>query len=230
MGCLCNDLASKDASLASTCIGHLWMFEHLQPSELEALVTAAERRQFKKGQAVFMQGNPGTAMFLIKAGRVKLSKLNEEGSELTLDIRKAGDFLGEQILNEEFDYPLTATCLENSLACGFSRQGFEKLILDHPNIGLQVIKNLTRRIEWLTSRAETMTTSNLEERLYRVLTTVANEHGVKSLKKTTIQFPLTHEELSFLVGAHRVSITRAMKNLRDSGKIIQQGKTLILVN
>ena len=70
MGCLCNDLASKDASLASTCIGHLWMFEHLQPSELEALVTAAERRQFKKGQAVFMQGNPGTEMFLIKAGRV----------------------------------------------------------------------------------------------------------------------------------------------------------------
>ena len=230
MGCICNDMAGKGAPLVATCIGHLWMFEQLHPPELEALVTAAQRRQFQRGQSIFMQGTPGTEMFLIKAGRVKLSKLNEEGNELTLDIRKAGDFLGEQILNEEFDYPLTATCLEDSLACGFSRQGFEKLILDHPNIGLQVIKNLSRRIEWLTSRAETMTSSNLEERLYRVLTTVANEHGVKSLEKTTIQFPLTHEELSFLVGAHRVSITRAMKNLRDSGKIIQQGKTLILVN
>src|SRR5208283_515494 len=165
-----------------------------------------------------------------QAVRVKLSKLNEEGNELTLDIRKAGDFLGEQVLNEEFDYPLTATCLEDSLACGFTRQGFEELILGYPNIGLQVIKNLSRRIEWLTSRAETMTTSNLEERLYRVLTTVAREHGVKRLKETSIQFPLTHEELSFLVGAHRVSITRAMKSLKDSGRIIQQGKTLILVN
>jgi CRP/FNR family transcriptional regulator len=230
MGCICNELVGKDVTLATTCVGHLWMFENLQPSELEALVAAAQRKQFKKGQTVFMQGFPGVEMFLIKAGRVKLSKLNEEGIELTLDIRKAGDFLGEQVLNEEFDYPLTATCLEESLACGFSRQGFEKLILDVPNIGLQVIKNLSRRIELLTSRAETMTTSNLEERLYRVLTTVAREHGVKSLKGTAIQFPLTHEELSFLVGAHRVSITRAMKNLRDSGKIIQQGKTMILVN
>ncbi len=229
MGCICNDLADKDTPLAPVCIGNLWMFEHLQPSELEALVVAARRRQFKKGQPIFMQGSPGSEMFLIKAGRVKLSKLNEEGNELTLDIRKAGDFLGEQVLNEDFDYPLTATCLQDSLACGFSRQGFEKLILAYPNIGLQVIKNLTRRIEWLTSRAETMTT-NLEERLYRVLTTVAREHGVQSLKETVIQFPLTHEELSFLVGAHRVSITRAMKSLRDSGRIIQQGKTLILVN
>lgn len=230
MGCICNETAAKDVALSATCVGHLWMFENLQPSELEALVSAAQRRQFKKGQTVFMQGLPGTEMFLIKAGRVKLSKLNDSGNELTLDIRKAGDFLGEQVLNEEFDYPLTATCLEESLACGFSRQGFEKLILDVPNIGLQVIKNLSRRIELLTSRAETMSTSNLEERLYRVLTTVAGEHGVKSKKGTAIQFPLTHEELSFLVGAHRVSITRAMKDLRDSGKIIQQGKTLILVN
>jgi CRP/FNR family transcriptional regulator len=230
MGCICNDLAGKGTPHAATCIGHLWMFEHLRPPELEALVAAARRRQFKRGQAIFMQGAPGIEMFLIKAGRVKLSKLNEKGNELTLDIRKAGDFLGEQVLNEEFDYPLTATCIEDSLACGFTRQGFEELILGYPNIGLQVIKNLSRRIEWLTRRAETMTTSNLEERLYRVLTTVAREHGVKSLKETSIQFPLTHEELSFLVGAHRVSITRAMKNLKESGRIIQQGRKLILVN
>ena len=230
MGCICNNLADKGTPLAATCIGHLWMFEHLQPPELDALVAAARGRQFKRGQTIFMQGAPGIEMFLIKAGRVKLSKLNEEGIELTLDIRKAGDFLGEQVLNGEFDYPLTATCLEDSLTCGFTRQGFEKLVLGYPNIGLQVIKNLSKRIEWLTSRAETMTTSTIEERLYRVLTAVAGEHGVKSLKETSIPFPLTHEELSFLVGAHRVSITRAMKNLRDSGRIIQQGKTLIVVN
>ena len=229
MGCICNEIIGKGAPPVSTCIGHLWMFENLQKAELEALVAAAQRRQFKKGQTIFLQGTAGTEMFLIKRGRVKLSKLNEEGNEFTLDIRKAGDFLGEQVLNEEFDYPLTATCIEDSLACGFSHRSFEKLILDHPNIGLQVIKNLSRRIDWLTSRAETMNTSNLEERLYRVLTTVASEHGIKDQKGTSIHFPLTHEELSFLVGAHRVSITRAMKSLKESGRIVQQGKILILM-
>lgn len=229
MGCLCNSIAGKNFPFVSTCIGRLWMFDNLQQAELEALVAVARRRQFKRGQIIFMQGTPGAEMFLIKAGRVKLSKLNEEGSEITIDIRKAGDFLGEQVLNEEFDYPLTATCIEDSFTCGFSRESFEKLVLDHPNIGLQVIKNLSRRIEWLTSRAETMNTSNLEERLYRVLSAVASEHGVKDQKGTLIHFPLTHEELSFLVGAHRVSITRAMKNLKESGKIVRRGKALILM-
>ncbi|SLM32066.1 Transcriptional regulator, Crp/Fnr family (fragment) [Desulfamplus magnetovallimortis] len=43
-----------------------------------------------------------------------------------------------------------------------------------------------------------------------------------------IQFPLTHEDLSFLTGAHRVSITRAMKALKEAGKIILEDKLLIL--
>jgi CRP-like cAMP-binding protein len=57
---------------------------------------------------------------------------------------------------------------------------------------------------------------------------VAREHGVESPRGFSIQFPLTHEELGFLVGAHRVSITKAMKALKEGGRILQEGRTLIL--
>lgn len=53
-------------------------------------------------------------MFLIKGGRVKLTKVLEDGNELTLDIRKAGDFVGENMCarsgrSEQPDCP----CLES---------------------------------------------------------------------------------------------------------------------
>jgi CRP-like cAMP-binding protein len=54
------------------------------------------------------------------------------------------------------------------------------------------------------------------------------ENGTQSPKGMIIQFPLTHEDLSFLTGAHRVSVTRAMKALKAAGKIILEGKQLIL--
>lgn len=57
---------------------------------------------------------------------------------------------------------------------------------------------------------------------------VARDHGVKGPRGSSIQFPLTHEELGFLVGAHRVSITKAMKALKEAGRIHQEGRTLIL--
>jgi CRP-like cAMP-binding protein len=229
-GCLCEQLAGRDVPLSSVCIGHLWLFENLPEDTVEILAHSAIRKKFTRGQPVFMQGDPAHEMFLIKAGRVMLKKITEDGTEITLDIRKGGDFLGENMLSEEVDYPLTARCVETTLICGFDRKGFENLVLAHPKIGWQVIKNLSRRVAWLTSRVGSMSITNLEDRLYQVLVQVAREHGVKTQKGFEIQFPLTHEELSFLAGAHRVSITRAMKTLRECGKLIQEGRSLILLS
>lgn len=167
-------------------------------------------------------------MFLIKAGRVKLSKVHEDGHEITLDLRKSGDFLGEQMLSEESDYPVSAVCMERTLICGFTRKRFEALVRERPNIGLQVIRNLSERIHLLTDRAGSLSFSNLEDRLYRILVAVAKEHGKRTAGGYAIHFPLTHEELSFLVGAHRVSITRAMGKLRESGRISIEGRTLLI--
>jgi CRP/FNR family transcriptional regulator len=222
-------LICKGAEASTTCIGRLWVFDNLDAEEMNAVARFAQRRSFSRGEAIFMQGDPCRAVSLIKMGRVRLSKLMEDGTEFTLDIRKAGDFLGENMLSDEADCPVSALCMEQVLVCSFSRDQFEKLVLEYPGIGLQVIKNLSSRITWLTSRIGSMSLTNLEDRLYRVLINVAREHGVKNSEGFTIQFPLTHEDLSFLTGAHRVSISRAMKSLREAGKIIQQGRTLTLI-
>jgi CRP/FNR family transcriptional regulator, cyclic AMP receptor protein len=228
MPCRCEQIAGKDIHLSPICIGHLWIFQNLNPEELEALTHRALRKKYAKGQVLFTQGDPARGMFLIKGGRVKLNKVFEDGTEITLDIRKAGDFVGENMLSEEGWYPVSAFCLEDTLTCGFSISQFEALVLQHPNVGLQIIKNLSTRIFWLTSRVGSLAVTNIEDRLYRVLSNVAEEHGRESPQGLVIQFPLTHEDLSFLIGAHRVSITRAMKSLKGSGKIIPEGKTIVL--
>jgi CRP/FNR family transcriptional regulator len=228
MACLCEQIAGSDIELSPTCIGHLWIFQNLEAEEVEALSREALRKRSTKGQALFLQGDSTDEMFLIKGGRVKLSKVLEDGNELTLDIRKAGDFVGENMFSEEGHYPVSAYCLEDTLTCGFNRSQFEQMVLQHPKVGLQIIKNLSERITWLTQRVGSLAVTNIEDRLYRVLTSVAKEHGTISPKGTVIQFPLTHEDLSFLTGAHRVSITRAMKALKAAGKIIHEDKRLIL--
>lgn len=226
--CLCDEMLGGRMALSSACLAELWMFENLAPAEVEALLQAAWRKQFSKGEPIFLQGDRAEIMFLIKAGRVKLSKYTEDEVEVTLDIRKPGDFLGETMLSEDLEYPVSAWCLEDAVVCGFTKKRFEALVLENPNVGLQVIRNLSNRILMLTSRMGSMSASSLEDRLYGVLTQVAQEHGTVTPKGVVIQFPLTHEDLSFLVGAHRVSITRAMKVLRESGRVVREGRTLIV--
>ena len=95
MTCLCEQIAGDDIELSPTCIGNLWIFQNLDKEEVEALSHEAIRKKSNKGESLFLQGDSADEMFLIKGGRIKLSKVHEDGTELTLDIRKAGDFVGE---------------------------------------------------------------------------------------------------------------------------------------
>lgn len=226
--CLCDQQAGKGLPLAAECIAQAWVFADLGADDVEALLRAAWRARFEAGEPIFHQGQPAEAMFLIKAGRVKLTKATEDGRELIIDIRKAGDVVGETLLAQETRYPLSAFCLEDTLVCGLTKSRFEGLVSQRPRIGLQVIKNLSDRVSRLQSRVDSMSEVRLEERIYRVLVTVAQEHGTPGAEGTVIHFPLTQEELAFLTGSHRVSVSRVMKGLVRSGRVLRRGRYLVL--
>ena len=228
MNCFCENLAADIENLSPACIGQLWLFKDLPVETLAAMSQTAVRHRKGKGEALFLQGDPAETMYLLKGGRVKLSKLAESGEERILGYRKPGDVLGESLIGDAANYPCSAWCLEETLVCGFTRQQFQILLLDHPHIGLQVIKNMGERIAWLTDQVGNLTVTSIEDRLHRVLHSVAREQGKVDRRGLILDFPLTHEELGFLIGAHRVSVTRAMAALKQRGHIRYEGRELIV--
>ena len=224
------ELAGSGAALHPRCFEQIWLFDGAQNDALCAIAGELVRKKLGAGEDLFRQGEHADSIYLIKMGSVKLWKITEEGRSVTLDIRKAGDLLGESVLLEEGSYPVGATCLEPTLTCGFDKKTFEAMVLKHPDIGLVVIRNLSRRVQQLSGKVGALSEPNLEDRLYEVLVHVAWEVGARSPGGWTIAFPLTHEEIGFLVGAHRVSVTRALARLRDLGKIRTSGKLLFIRN
>jgi CRP/FNR family transcriptional regulator len=230
--CPCEKLKGDLRDWSDTCVGQLWLFEGLAPEELAAVAAKAVRSIHPAGSAVFLQGEQARSVFLIKSGRIKLSRLMESGAEIMMDIRESGECLGEHLLGDPeagYVYPVSAWCQTKVVVCGFTRRAFEELVLEHPRIGLRVIKTMGDRITSLTERLEAMSQVRLEERIHAVLLSVAREHGRESSEGAyALDFPLTHEDLGFLVGAHRVSVTRIMKKLRAAGRIDHDGKLLVV--
>lgn len=232
MNCPCEKNKIPGAPWSNSCIGELWFFEGLTCNELEALASKAVRARHQAGQAIFLQGDRAQSIFLIKSGRIRLSRTLQNGMEVILDIRKPGDCLGEHILNDfqdEYHYPVSAWCMEDVVSCGFTRPIFEELVLTYPPIGLKVIRNMAGRIAHLTERLDAMSQTHLEEKLFGVLLNVAREHGfVDGDGLYRLEMPLTHEDIGFLIGAHRVSVTRIMKRLKETGRVSQSGRFLII--
>lgn len=227
--CRCQNLAGPDVELHQRCFGQIWLFEGAPVEAWEKFSGDLLRRRLSAGECLFMQGDSADTMWLIKAGSVKLWKTTEDGRVLTLDIRKAGDLLGENVLIEDGgEFPVSATCLEPAVLCGIDRETFESIVHNYPSVGIVVIRNLSRRIDLLSGKLGALSELNLEDRLYEVLANVARDMGTPAPGGWNIAFPLTHEEIGFLVGAHRVSVTRALGKLRETGRVRPAGKLLFV--
>lgn len=222
--CLCKNLAENCTSYSTKCFAKLWLFKNFNEEEYGLLKSIGKQKIFSKGQTVFFQGAPADEIFLIKSGRIKLLKYFTDGSEAILDFRKNGDLFGENAFLDEGIFPMHAIAIEETLTCGAKKADLEKIILNNPNIGLTIMKNMSEKIAALTNHLGNMAIGNLEDRLYQILITIAKGHGLKNTTGHQIAFPLTHEELGFLANAHRVSITKAINKLLESGKVIRKGK------
>ena len=228
MTCLCEKNIPDGTVVSAKCIKDVWPYSEFESEDLTILSSIGIRKEYCRGDAVFHQGDPANSMFFIKSGLIKLSKIFADGREGTLDYRKAGDTLGENMFGGSNYYPVSAWCLEDTYTCGFKKPDFEHLILEHPIIGLRVIRKQSELIESLSTRLGDMVIPSLEERLYKLLVNVARNHGVSVDGGIRIRFPLTHEDLSFLTGSHRVTITKAIKKLRKAGKIYKEGRSYLL--
>lgn len=228
--CACKHLAEKCKNSSEKCFCQFWLFENFSEEEYGILKSIGRQKQYSKSQAVFFQGEPADEVFLIKCGRIRLSKYLEDGSEVILDFRSSGDLFGENAFNSEETFPVQAIAMEDTITCGAKKSDIEDVILKYPKIGIAMMKNMSEKMSNMTYRLETLSIGNLEDRLYKILVSIAKNHGHRSGKGFDIAFPLTHEELGFLANAHRVSVTKAVSRLLESGRIVREGKMYSLSN
>jgi CRP-like cAMP-binding protein len=228
--CLCKNEAGKNRNCSAKCFCELWLFENFSEDEYVLLQSIGKQKVITKGEMVFSEGDAADEIFLIKTGRIKLSKYLEDGSEIILDFRKHGEIFGEDAFFDKAVFPMYAVAMEETITCGAGKADLEMLILNNPHIGLAMMKNISAKLSALTNRLENVSIANIEDRIYQILKNIIKEHGIITRNNYQLPFALTHEELSFLANAHRVSVTKAVNKLVKSGKILKKGKIYLLPN
>jgi len=84
---------------------------HRLPRVKQAALLGTTRRTIPKNTVVMLQGNPGVAMYIIKRGKVQLSRCEEQGKETVLGVLTKGDCFGERALLRKKPYSETALAL-----------------------------------------------------------------------------------------------------------------------
>ena len=203
------------------------LFSDLDADDLNTLGRAAVTRKYPRNAVVLNDGDTTDAVYVIRSGQVRVSRINEEGREVVLAMMGEGDYFGEMALIDE--QPRSATVSTKS-ACELvviRKPDFQALLESNPQIGLAIMRGLCERLRHADGKIESLALMDVYGRISRALLEMAG-HGEDDT--LVIEEPVTHKELAQIVGSSREMVSRILKDLEKGGYIAKQGKQLIIRN
>ena len=178
-----------------------------------------------KGQTIYAQGDSADALFVIKAGTVKLS-VKSRAIEATLDILGGEDFIGKDSLTGQTSFSATATAITDCSLLRIEKKAMMLALKRHVKLAnLFLAYTLAKNIRYQQDLVDQHCNPS-EKRLARILLRLAHYDG-DGASETTVP-KISHETLAEMVGTTRSRVCFFMKRFKQSGFIDYEhkGKTL----
>jgi len=117
-------------------------FANLAPRELKEVAAIVHKREYRIGEPVFYQGDPGLGMYIVKDGEVSIVIQGKDGNEEELALFGDGDFFGELALLDESPRSANAVCKTECTLIGFFRPDLFELIEKNTTLGIKIVLKL----------------------------------------------------------------------------------------
>ncbi len=202
------------------------IFREASDEDLDSLATHLIERRYLKDAVVVEEGMPGEYMYVIREGRVKVTKASDDGREKIMNFFDSGDFFGEMALLDSQPRSASVRTLAPSLLLALSRRDFLDLLRRSPGFSLCVIQELTRRLRDTGEQASSISFQKVQERARGLFERIARAES--GLGTDRITPALTHQQIADMIGTSRETVTRAVKRLKEDGWLRQQGKRYVI--
>lgn len=194
------------------------LFAGLTDDELRALARGLVERRYDGGEIVLPEEETGRCVYVVRTGRVKVSRWLPTGRELILAYHDPPEHFGEMALLDGRTTPATVTAVSPSAIVLLGRAQFDSL-LRTPNFARALLQVLCGRCRDAWSQLEILNQREPDARLRMALHRLCISHGKPGAEGTWIDLRLTHRELANIVGVTRETATRALLRL-EAGKLV----------
>jgi CRP/FNR family transcriptional regulator, cyclic AMP receptor protein len=194
------------------------LFQGLPAPDLDLLAARAPERRYAHGRPIFARGEPGSCMFAVAEGRVRLSVTSAEGREVLLAVLGPGEVFGELALLDGGPRSADATALGGCLLLSVDRRDLLPLLRRSPEAAAGLFEVVCARLRATNERLEGAEAMPVAARLARLLLTLADREGAGG----RVDPALSQGDLGRLAGASRQKVNLHLSRWTAEGVLARE--------
>jgi CRP/FNR family cyclic AMP-dependent transcriptional regulator len=179
---------------------------------------------------ILIEEEVGSSMFIITAGRIKISRLSDDGREVILSILSEGDFFGEMSILDGQTRSATAVALDDSELLLIRRDDFLKMLHSFPQIAINLLRELASRLRRADAQIKSLSLQDATGKVASTILRLADDagrikHGMVEISELPLQ-----QDLANMSGTSRETISRVIKSLCVDGYLRKEGGKLVILD
>jgi CRP/FNR family transcriptional regulator len=204
------------------------LFADLELAELERVATTTPYRSYQPGEVIYRMDDPADAIYFVRSGLVKISKLFPNGKEAILGVIGQHDTFGELLLQPEERRPTQAEAVEPTTLIVLPRHELQKLLASKPELAMKLIRLMAARLFEAQEWSAEVSAYSAPERVASLLFRLAKEFGKPHPQGVELNLRLNQEDIARMVGATRETVSHSLGKLRSIGAIVRPRAPMVV--
>ncbi len=206
-------------------IKNIPLFHGLPGKQLSELARIIIDRKYEQGEVIFTDGDEASGFFVLLSGRLKIFKLSPDGKEQILHFVDPREPFAEVAMFAGSRYPAHAEAIKESRAIYFPRAAFEKLIKKDPELAMNMLAILSRRLKYFSRLVEDLSLKEVPQRLAAYLLYLGGSQNINS----SVDLNISKSQLASLLGTIPETLSRILNKMISQGLIEVQGRRMKLL-
>jgi len=206
------------------------LFAGIEKGKQSAIFGMGQRKVHETGAILFHEGDPAVACHLVLKGRLKLSKLHEDGKEVIIRYINAGQLAAAIAVFEGRNYPVTAQVVDRVEVVEWDRDTMMKLLTSYPQLAVNMLHMVIGRLEELQNRHLEFHAERAEQRIARALLRIMKQSGRKTDEGILIDFRLSRQDLADYTGTTLYTVSRTLSHWDKKGWITSGRERIVVID
>jgi CRP/FNR family transcriptional regulator len=204
------------------------LFSGLDDEGLKQIERIAQRRNIKKGEGLFFQGEEARGFFMVLRGRIKVFRLSTQGQEYVMRVAGPGETLAEAAVFSGKSYPASAEALEDSQLYYFIKSDFIQLIRREPQLALNMMSGLSLLLRHLAQQVEDLSLKEVSSRLARYILDQARNGSAPLAAGLQVPLAMKKNLLASRLGTIGETLSRTLAKMKQRG-VIEIVKDVVVI-
>lgn len=200
----------------------------MSKEELKKVSDTKTTQYYKKGEAIFAEGDKLNGVFCVSDGISKLSKLSSNGKDQIVKLATKGHLLGQRSVISNEPANLSAIAVNDMQVCFIPKEGILNTLNSNSNFAVEVLRHMAHDLKEADDVIVNMSQQTVKQRVAEAFLYMKKNFGEDD--KGFLNLTLSREEISNVVGTATESCIRIISEFKKENWLKASGKKLAISN